>query len=116
MIIFFFVNFVAVSIFDNQGLRSGILLGSVLTTIGLSLMCLINESLLWGVIGHLIVALAWPFLWNVPASLTTHWFNTTHSQRALATCFSMVGSFTGLFLGYLIPGLFSTMSEKAIVA
>ena len=71
MVIFMFVNFFAVAVFDRKGMRLGILLGSVLTTIGLSLQCLLGESVLWAVLGHLLAGLAWPFLWNAPALVTS---------------------------------------------
>lgn len=71
MVIFMFVNFFAVAAFDRKGMRVGILVGSVLTTLGLSLQCLLSESVIWAVLGHLLTALAWPFLWNAPAYVTS---------------------------------------------
>ena len=99
-----FVSPVAVALYDRKGMRLGILLGSVLTTIGLSLQCLLSESVLWAIIGHLLTALAWPFLWSTPALVTTHYYNTSPSERALATVFSTSAQTFGLCLGYLIPG------------
>ena len=104
MVIFMFVNFFAVAIYDRNGMRFGILLGSVLTTVGLSLICLLSESVLWAIIGHLLVALAWPFLWSTPALVTSHYYNTSASERALATVFSTSAQIFGHCLGYLIPG------------
>ena len=77
MIIFFFVNFIAVTIFNRQGMRTGILLGSFFTTAGLSMICLINESIVWGVLGHLVMAVAWPFLLNSASLVTTHLYSKT---------------------------------------
>ena len=103
MVIFSFVNFFAVAIFDKKGMRLGILLGSVLTTIGQSLQCLLSESVVWAVIGHLLVGLAWPLLWNAPALVTTHYYNTSSEERALATVFSTSSLVFGLCLGYYLP-------------
>ena len=98
-----FINFLTVTVFDKKGVRFGVLLGCVLTTIGLSLQCLINHGLVWGVLGHLVTAVAWPFLWNAPAAVTSKWMGSSYSERAVSTVIGTSTSFIGLCLGYYLP-------------
>jgi len=102
MVIYMFVGIVAVKIFDRFGLRVGLLLGSLLTTIGLSMQCMINESLVWAILGHLITALAWPFLWNAQSLLSSHWFSSSESERLLASGISMGSVLAGTGLSFVL--------------
>ena len=102
MIVFAFVNFFAVKILDTFGVRFAALIGCVLTTVGISLQCLINESILWAVLGHMTIALAWPFLWNASALVTSNLFKQD-SERRVATLISTSANTAGAFLGFLAP-------------
>lgn len=104
LIAYFFVNFISVSVFDTRGLRLGLLLGSVLTSLGFSLLCLLNEGILWGVAGHMIVALAWPFLWN-PVTLVTSLAasNSSENGRVKYTLCGTSARAIGTFIGLLLP-------------
>jgi MFS family permease len=104
MIVFVFVNFFAVKILDTLGVRFGALIGCVLTTVGISLQCLINENIIWAVLGHMIIALAWPFLWNATALVTSNMFKKEIEQK-IATLIGTSVNATGAFLGFLIPTL-----------
>ena len=114
LIIYFFVNFLSVYVIDTHGLRLGVLLGSVLTSLGFSLLCLLSEGILWGVVGHTIVALAWPFLWN-PVTLVTSRVALTSQEggRVKYTLFGTSARAIGTFIGLLLPSyLISANADK----
>ena len=74
MIFFVFLGFIAVKIYDKLGMRAGVLIGSVLTTCGVALQAYLVQSLPVAVIGFLLTSIAWPFLWNAHALVTSNLF------------------------------------------
>jgi hypothetical protein len=58
MIMFLPINFLSVTALDKWGLRYGIIIGIVLTVLGLWLRCLINYSFSTVVIGQTVLAIA----------------------------------------------------------
>ena len=57
MILFLPVNFPSTIAIDKWGLRSGILIGITLTTLGLWVRCLINQNFIFVLIGQSIQAI-----------------------------------------------------------
>ena len=49
--------FPAMSILDSKGLRTGILIGSLLITIGMFIRCFINYNFVYVIIGEVIICL-----------------------------------------------------------
>ncbi len=97
-----FVGVFASMIYDRFGMRMGVLLGSLLTTVGLAFQCMINESLVWAILGHLITALAWPLLWNSHALVSSRWFNSSESERILASGISSGATLAGSGLSFIL--------------
>ena len=74
MALYLFLNFPGVWFVDKFGLRWGVLVGIVLTTIGCWVRCAINTSFTWVLIGQVIMAMGQVYLYNSPALVTTNWF------------------------------------------
>ena len=81
------MNFPCVYVVEKYGLRWGVVSGIIITTIGLWIRVLINESFYFALVGQIIMALGQPLLYNSPAKVTTNWFRT--KERAMAT---MIGT------------------------
>ena len=45
------VNFPSVAVIDKRGLRLGLIIGMVLTTVGLGIRCFINQGFYFALIG-----------------------------------------------------------------
>ena len=80
-----------------MGMRVGVLIGSILTTTGLAIQCLIEHSLAWALLGHTITALAWPFLWNAHTLVVAELF-----ERKINVMLSTSAVMGGLALGYIL--------------
>jgi hypothetical protein len=104
MIFFLPLNFPAVIALDGWGLRDGVLIGLILTVIGLWVKCLINQSFIFAIIGQTILAISQPFLMNAPAKVSANWFG--ERERVYATSASWVASLLGAASGYFMCSLF----------
>lgn len=51
------VNFPSVHALDKYGLRVGLLIGIIMTTVGLWMRCLIHYNFTWVIIGQTIIAI-----------------------------------------------------------
>ena len=57
LLLFAFANFPSVYMLDKFGLRNGVIVGILLTAVGLWIRCLINTSFLYCIIGQTLMAL-----------------------------------------------------------
>ena len=57
MIMFVPMNFPSVAALDIWGLRTGVLIGIGLTTLGLWLRCLINTNFIFAIVGQTVMAI-----------------------------------------------------------
>jgi len=94
------MNFVANYVLDQVGLRAGILLGSVLTLIGLWIRVLSEHSFYYIFAGQILGAIAQPLICNAPQKLSAFWFPS--NQRALSTTIASVANPVGVGIGFLI--------------
>ena len=104
MIAYLPVNFPSVFALDKWGLKYGVLIGIVLTNIGLWLRCLINYSFMWVIIGQTVLAIAQPFTYNAPAKLSANWFGDR--ERLYSTSVAVNANTLGIAIGYFVPVLF----------
>jgi len=73
-IIYLPMNFPSTYILDKYGLRVGLTIGMLGTTVGLWIRCLINHSFWFAVAGQTLMAVMQPFIYNCPAKLSGNWF------------------------------------------
>jgi len=73
---------------DKGGLRLGILIGFILTTAGMWVKCLINDSIAFVYIGQLLAAMAQPLIACAPAKLSALWFG--QDERVIAITIATV--------------------------
>ena len=74
LLMFLPMNLPSVYALDKYGLRTGVCLGIILTTLGLWVKFFINQCFLTVVIGQTICAIANPFLNNAIVKVTRNWF------------------------------------------
>ena len=104
MMFFLPFNFPAVIALDRYGLRVGVLVGIIGTTLGLWIRCFIEKSFWSVIIGQTIIAFAQPCLYNAPAKVTTNWF--AYTERAFATMVGTCANLLGVGFGFLVPKVF----------
>jgi MFS transporter, FLVCR family, feline leukemia virus subgroup C receptor-related protein len=104
MIAYLPFNQPAVIALDKYGLKYGVVIGTVLTTIGLWMKCLINESFVWVVIGQTIIAIGQPFLLNACSKVSANWF--PENERLAATAIGANSYMLGVSIGLFLPSLF----------
>ena len=107
------MNLPSVYALDKYGLRTGVFLGIILTTLGLWVRCLINQSFLTVIVGQTICAIANPLLFNAPTKVTSSWFSD--AERPYATMIGTSANVFGVSLGFLLPSLFIDKYEAELV-
>ncbi|CDW84415.1 major facilitator superfamily protein [Stylonychia lemnae] len=112
MVAYLPMNFPSVFALDKLGLRYGVLIGITLTTLGLWLRVLINESFAWVIVGQTVMAIAQPFTYNAPAKLSANWFG--ESERLYATAVAANANNLGIAVGYFIPSMFVTDDDMSV--
>jgi|LauGreDrversion4_2_1035121.scaffolds.fasta_scaffold639892_2 FLVCR family feline leukemia virus subgroup C receptor-related protein len=73
--VYLFVNFPSNYIIDTYGCRVGVIVGTLLTFLGMWVKCLVNKSFAVCVVGQMISAMGQPFLTNSPAKVSALWFS-----------------------------------------
>jgi FLVCR family feline leukemia virus subgroup C receptor-related protein len=69
-------TFPAAYIIDTYGTRTGILIGSLLGVIGVSLRLLVNQNFAWVIIGQILAGIGRPFILNCQAKISANWFSS----------------------------------------
>ena len=105
-LLFIPVNFPSTYILDKYGLRFGIIVGLIFTTVGLWMRCLINRSFWFVVAGQTLLGIGQPFIYNAPAKVTSNWF--TAKYRVISTMLGTTANLLGNLLGFLLPNFFIT--------
>jgi len=74
MILYIFVNFPSSWIIDLRGIRQGMLLGIIATTVGAGIRTLVNIDFTYMVIGQFICSIGQPLLLNATTKVAVRWF------------------------------------------
>lgn len=74
MIIYVFVNFPSNWVLDVRGIKKGIVVGAVLTSIGAAFRCLITTHFAFVIAGQVLCAIGQPFILNAPTKIAVRWF------------------------------------------
>jgi FLVCR family feline leukemia virus subgroup C receptor-related protein len=69
-------TFPAAYIIDTYGTRTGIIIGSLLGIVGVSLRLLVNENFTWVVVGQILAGIGRPFILNCQAKISATWFSS----------------------------------------
>ena len=97
-------TFPAAYVIDTYGTRTGIVFGSILGIIGISLRLLINHSFYWVIVGQVVAGIGRPFILNCQAKLSANWFHS--DKRAQVTQLLSLVINVSLILGLIIPAIF----------
>jgi len=105
-----YVPFLPLSLWvlDHKGLRSGVLVGAILTGIGAAIRATGKWSF-WGVmIGQMFGAIGQPFFLNAMSLLAVNWF--PDNQRTIATTIASVANPVGVAIGFVIGPMMAPTS------
>lgn len=97
-------TFPAAFVIDTYGTRVGIMIGSILAIVGLSLRILINEWFFVVIVGQIVAGIGRPFILNCQAKISANWF-TAKTRGGVTQLLTLVLN-VSLIIGMLIPGLF----------
>ena len=104
MLFYLPMNQPAVIALDRKGLRFGVCIGILMTTVGLWMKAMVNLSFWWVVAGQTIIAMGQPFLLNACAKLSANWF--PKKERLRATAVGANAFLAGISAGMFLPSLF----------
>lgn len=97
-------TFPAAYVIDSKGIKAGILVGSILGIIGVSMRLFVNVGGFWTVIvGQVLAGIGRPFILNCQAKISATWYRA--EQRAGITQILTLIVNVSLIIGILIPGL-----------
>jgi FLVCR family feline leukemia virus subgroup C receptor-related protein len=69
-------TFPAAYVIDTYGTRIGIIVGSLLGILGVSLRLFVNSSFAWVIIGQVLAGIGRPFILNCQAKISANWFSS----------------------------------------
>lgn len=93
--------FPASYVIDTYGTRIGILIGSLLAILGVSLRMLVNHSFVWVIVGQVIAGIGRPFILNCQAKISANWFSSS-SRGGITQLLTLVLN-VSLIIGFFIP-------------
>ena len=67
-------TFPAAYIIDSKGVRAGIMLGSFLGILGVTLRLFVNKAFWLVILGQLLAGIGRPFILNCQAKISGNWF------------------------------------------
>ena len=74
MVIYVFVNFPSNWVIDVRGVKKGIVIGAVVTSLGAAIRCLITTNFYFVIAGQILCGIAQPFILNAPTKIAVRWF------------------------------------------
>jgi len=74
------INFIAVFLIEKRGMRTSMLTGTFMQLIGFWLKTLVNKSFIFMMLGQTLIAIGFPFVFNMPQKLAAAWFITKHRE------------------------------------
>lgn len=91
-------------IFENYGLRAGILFGATLQAIGFTMKAFINYSFAFVLVGQAIAGLCQPSILDAPALLASVWFED--DLKEMVYTIGPNSNNLGIAIGFLYPTYF----------
>ena len=95
---------ISMMVYNKYNLRAGLVIGTVMQTVGAIIKCFINTSFIFVLLGQSLWALAQPFIILWPALVATIWFED--SKRMLVITLGSNFYIIGVAIGFIIPTLF----------
>ena len=78
MFVYVFVNFPSNWVLDVKGIKNGVVIGAVLTSLGAAVRCLVATDFSYVIIGQILCAIGQPFILNAPTKIAIRWFSTNN--------------------------------------
>lgn len=70
-------TFPAAYVIDSMGARAGIMLGSILGIVGVSIRLLVNQGFWLVIVGQVLAGIGRPFIMNCQAKISCNWFHAS---------------------------------------
>lgn len=88
---------------ERIGLRNGLIIGAIGTSIGLIIKCFscYQDGFMVAFIGHVVIGVVEPFFYSAYSQLAIVWF--PDSQVSMATSIGVMGNTLGMALAFIIP-------------
>eukprot|EP00347_Sterkiella_histriomuscorum_P021419 403334042 len=109
--VYLIVNFPSNYALDAWGCRWGIVIGTMLTFVGMWIKVLVNQGFWILIVGQMISALGQPFLTNAPAKMAAQWYG--EKGRIIATTIATASIPLGVAVGFVIPSFFVDDGDRA---
>ncbi len=111
MVVYIPMNIFTLWVIENKGLRTSIIVGSILMILGSSLRFLGGIINLWiWLIGHIVCLLSTSLLRTPCTKLASNWFGD--KERGFATSIGMVSTPLGLFISKILILLMFDEQDK----
>ena len=97
-------------VIDIHGCKTGIILGTILTAIGMIVKVWINTDFWICVLGQVLAAIGQPFILNTPAKLAGIWFG--QNERVIAILIAVAFQAIGTAVGFVLPTFFTSPDDS----
>lgn len=104
-------TFLSSYIFDEIGIKTGVVIGGIFTLLGLWIRCLSRISFYYIFLGHIIAGIGQPFAFNIPQKISSVWFGV--NERVYATTVIYISFNLAFSLSSLLPQSFVTDSDDS---
>ena len=74
MVLYALVNFPSNWVLDDLGVKKGIIIGAVVTSLGAAIRCLVTTNFYFVIAGQILCGIAQPFILNAPTKIAVRWF------------------------------------------
>jgi FLVCR family feline leukemia virus subgroup C receptor-related protein len=74
LVVYVFINFPSNWVLDRKGIKKGLVVGAILTTLGAALRFFSTYSFGFVILGQIICATGQPFILNAPTKIAVRWF------------------------------------------
>jgi MFS family permease len=89
---------------DGYGSKTGMIIGNILTSFGMTIKIFINDSFWYCIGGQILAAIGQPFILNAPAKLASEWF--PQKERIMAITMVVMFQALGVAGGFVVPSFF----------
>lgn len=94
-------TFPAAYVIDTYGTKTGIVIGSLLGIVGVTLRLLVNQGFGWVIAGQVLAGMGRPFILNCQAKISANWFSSK-GRGGITQLLTLILNIS-LIIGIIIP-------------
>jgi MFS family permease len=106
-------SFPSIWVANSWGVKSAMILGSFFIAAGFAVRTLINDGIIWVIIGQFIAGCGGPFISSVQAKVVTEWFDKT--DRGIWIALSSLAPPLGVMIGFVLPLFFISSDTNTTI-